>query len=179
MAPGSPRVHERVGDWLPLRWLILAHVLAAFLFVLMHGPSIAAMLRLRTERDLAAVRALLDTSRAWSQSSWGAWSFLALTGLLLALVEHTWRLPWVWGSALLLILVTGAMSPLAAAAFNEARAAAGLPYFNGRRMQPAAPPDEPALRVALARIRARSGPVAIVGTAGLVLLVWLMVAKPG
>ena len=171
------QMHPYLGAW--YQTLVLLHVVSAFLFVLVHGPSIAALWRLRVERELPAVRALLDMSRAWSGYSWMAWGFLAVTGSALASVRHGWRAPWVWGSVVVLVLVSGAMSPLAARAFNEARHAAGLPYFDGKGMQPARPPDERALASALAVIRERSLAIAAIGFVGLALLVWLMVERPG
>lgn len=166
-------------DFLPLRWLVLAHVLSAFAMLVVHAPSMGILLRLRTERDPAAVRALLDLSRNTTGWTWAAWAMLGLTGATLAFVEHTWGRPWVWGSAVVLGVVTGLMSPLAARAFNEARHAAGLPWFDGKGMRPAGPLDPRALDAALAVIRQRAWAVTLLGTAGAVVLVWLMVMRPG
>lgn len=170
-------MHEWLS-WLPLRWLVFLHVLSAFAFLLVHGPSIAAMLMLRREREPGAVRALLDMSRHASGWMWAAWSLLALTGALLASVQHAWRSTWVWGSVVVLVVVTGAMSPLAANAFNQARSAAGLPWFDGRRIHPAGPPDPAAVEKALATVRARTPFTVALGVAGAVALVWLMTYKP-
>ena len=169
-------MHPWLATWIPA--LVLLHVLSAFAFVLLHGPSVVAMMLLRRERELGRVQLLLGLSRDAAGWSWAAWGVLTLTGALLALAEHTWTRPWVWGSAVVLVLITGAMSPLAARAFNEARHAAGLPYFDGRGIQPARPADPRALAAALDTIRARSVPVLLIGVVGLVALVWLMVAKP-
>lgn len=169
-------MHSYVGDW--VRALVLAHVLSAFAFAVLHGPSVAILWRLRTERSLPRVQALLDMSRAWSTYSWVGWVALAVTGVALALAEHTWRAPWVWGSALVLVVVSLAMSPLAARPFNEARHAAGLPYFDGRGMTRAGPVDDKELEVALGVIRRRSALIAAVGVVGLAVLVWLMVSRP-
>lgn len=178
---GAPRLERSVHPHLGAYFgpLALLHVLAAFAFVLLHGPSVAAMLQLRRERELAKVQALLTMSRSASQLSWIAWVALALTGALLAWTAHAWRAPWVWGSAVVLVATTLAMSPLAARAFNEARHAAGLPYFDGRREARPSPHDPVALARALDVIRARALPVTLVGVVGLAALVWLMVERPG
>ncbi|HUR67651.1 MAG TPA: hypothetical protein VM370_00265 [Candidatus Thermoplasmatota archaeon] len=170
-------MHGYLAPW--IRALVVAHVASAFAFVLLHGPSIAAMMRLRTERDVGAVRALLDMSRAWSGWSWAAWASLATSGAALAASEHTWARPWVWGSIVVLVLVTGSMSPLAARAFNHAREAAGLPWFDGKGVREPKPVDPRALEAALATIRARAAAVLAIGAIGLAALVFLMVAKPG
>lgn len=172
-------MHGLAGDWVPLRWVVLAHVLSAFAFLVLHAPSMAAMLRLRRERDPAAVRALLEMSRAASGWAWAAWAFLAGTGAALATLEHAWTRPWVWGSVVVLVLVSGLMSPLAAQAFNEARHAAGLPWFDGKGVRPAGTADPEALARALDVVRRRALGVALLGAAGLAVLTWLMVARPG
>lgn len=170
-------MHPWLADW--IRPLVLLHVLAAFLFVALHGPSIAAIVLLRRERELPKVQALLDMSRKASQHSWWGWTLLALTGVLLASIEHAWRQPWVWGSAVLLVAVTLSMSGLAARAFNEARHAAGLPWFDGKGTRPAQAPDHARLDAALDVIRARGALVMGIGVAGFAALVWLMVWRPG
>lgn len=169
-------MHPYLGD--ALRWIVLLHVLSAFGFALLHGPSVFAMFMLRSERELAKVQALLTLSRRSSELSWIAWSLLALSGLALAATEHTWRRPWVWGSIVVLVLVTGLMSPIAARAFNEARHAAGLPYFDGKGVRPAGVASRADLDAALARIRARVPAIAALGVGGLAILLWLMVSQP-
>lgn len=161
-----------------IRWLVVAHAMSAFAFVLVHGPSVAALMALRRERQLERVRALLSMSGSAAGWTWGAIMLLGISGLALAAAEHTWKLPWLWGSALVLFLVAFSMSPLAARAFNEARHAAGLPYFDGRGVAPPGPVDHAALDVALRRIARRAPWIAAIGVVGLALLVWLMVARP-
>ena len=51
-APAGARPRKPPMDWQP--WLVFAHVLGAFTFVLAHGVSIFVALRLRSERDLTA-----------------------------------------------------------------------------------------------------------------------------
>lgn len=169
-------MHPWLSAFVPT--LVVLHVLSAFLFVLVHGPSIAALLQLRKERELERVRGLLSVSRDWAGWSWAALMLLAGSGLALAAAQHAWRLPWVWGSALVLFGVSFTMSPLAARAFNEARYAAGLPWFDGRGVAPAGPVDPAALERALAAIRRRAPFIVGIGFVGLALLVWLMVARP-
>lgn len=172
-------MHAWAGLLLPhLRWLVLAHVVSAFALLVAHAPSMAIMMRLRRERDPGAMRALLDLSRAATAATWAAWGFLAATGALLAALEHAWGAPWAWGSALVLLLVSGAMSPLAAQPMNQLRFSLGLPYWGGRPHQEdgAQPPaDIDAARAALAR---RAPWVMAIGLAGALALLWLMVLRP-
>lgn len=172
-----PRVHPWLGAWIPL--LVLTHVLAAFLFVLLHGPSVLAMWRLRRERATARAAALLDMSGVASGASWAAVAFLVVSGAALASTEHVWAQAWVWASAVLLVVVSLSMSLLAARPFNEARHALGLRWFDGARRQPETGlVDEAAFARALAMIRVRAPAVMGIGIAGLTALVWLMVRRP-
>lgn len=161
--------------WLPIRWLVFAHVLSAIAFLLVHGTSVAAMLMLARTRHPEGARALLEMSRHSRGPMWIAWASLGATGALLALAQHAWRQEWVWGSALVLIVVTGVMSPLAAQPFNEARHALGLPFFGHARTAGQEPMP---LEEALAQIRRRAPLVLAVGVTGAVLLVWLMSYRP-
>lgn len=170
-------MHDRLG--VAIAPLVVLHVASAFAFALVHGPSVAAMMKLRREKELERVRALLELSRSASVYSWAAWLALAATGALLASAEHLWRAPWVWGSVVVLVGASLVMSPLAARRFNEARIAAGLPWFNGRRVEPGGAVDPQALQVALGRIRKAAPVVMWTGVGALALLVWLMVARPG
>jgi hypothetical protein len=169
-------VHPWLAPHVPA--LVVLHVLASFGFVLLHAPSMTAMLVLRRERRLERVQAMLEMSGSASAYSWAGLTALGLTGLALAAAQHTWRAPWVWGSMLVLFLVTFTMSPMAARAFNEARHAAGLPYFDGRGRTQAGAADPEALERALDVIRRRAPAVLAIGLLGLALLVWLMVARP-
>lgn len=162
-----------------LPWLVLTHVLSAFAFVLLHGPSVFAMFMLRSERELAKVQTLLMLSRRSSEISWAAWTLLGLSGLALAAAQHSWARLWVWGSIVVLVGVTFAMSAIASRPFNEARSAAGLPWFDGKRVHPPGPVVRADLDAALARIRARTPALTIIGVGGLALLVWMMLARPG
>src|SRR5688500_3700605 len=114
-------MHDLLGGW--TRPLALLHVLSAFAFVLLHGPTAFVAWRLRTERDPARVAALLDLSGSASAASWAALVALGLTGAALASAEHAWSLPWVWGSVVVLLAVSASMSLLGARPFNEARSA--------------------------------------------------------
>lgn len=171
-------VHPYLGGALPT--LVLLHVLAAFFFVLVHGPSVYAMWQLRRERDPVRAGALLDLSSAATGATWNAFGALALTGILVALAEHTWRLRWVWGSAVLFVAVSVSMSLLGARPMNHARGALGRKWFDGKRTQPETGiVDAPAFERATAMILARAPYVMIIGVGGLAGLVWLMVARPG
>lgn len=166
-------------DWLgfvSFRWLVLVHVAAAMGVLLAHGGSAAAILRLPKERDLERAKALLEMSQATVGLMWTAFALLALSGVVLMLVEHAWRLTWVWGSAIVLLLLSLGMSFLGTQPFNRLRHAAGLPHFDGKRMQPGGAVDEPAFRREIARLK--PGLVLALGLVGYGVILYLMVIRP-
>lgn len=170
-------MHASLAQALPA--LVLVHVLSAFAFVLVHGPSVFALWALRRERDPARVAALLDASRAASSATWAASAAVGTTGLLLAAIQHAWRLSWVWGSIALFVLLAISMSLLGARPFNHARHALGLRWFDGSRSRaPTGVVDAAALEDALRMVRARAPALMATGLVGLAALVLLMVAKP-
>ena len=157
------------------QWIVLLHVVGAFVFVLSHGVSAWMTLLIRRERDRTRITALLDLSTA----TFGA----MYVGLLLLLIGGIWAgiygghfgRGWIWAAIGLLVVVIGVMYTVATPYFLRLRAAVGM----GAR---GTPPD-PTLVASdeeLAAMTARA-PVMIllsVGVVGLLLILWLMVLKP-
>jgi hypothetical protein len=168
---------EALAPW--TRWIVLAHVLFAILFLAAHAPSVVAMVLLRRERDPGAVRSLLSMSRVSTLVSIQGLYGAILTGVLLATMERAWSQPWVWGAVVLLVALSVAMGPLGTRVLNEARIAAGLPWTDGVRKRAAGPADGPALEIALAKIARRMPWTMALGILGALALVALMVLKPG
>lgn len=168
-------MHDLLGSAFPYRAVVAVHVLSAFAFVLLHGGSALVALRLRRERRLESVRTLLTLSGESVGWAYAALMVLGLSGLALAAYAHAWRQTWIWGSALALFVLVGAMAALGGEPMRQARRSAGIPPPD-RRDEPPSPADEPAMRAALDRFR--GGWLFAVGIAGLALLVWLMVARP-
>lgn len=162
--------------WIPLRWLVFLHVASAMGLLLAHGGSATAMLRLRHENEVERVKALLELSGSTLALTWVALLALGLTGVLLMLIEHTWRLAWAWGSIIVLAALSASMSALGARPFNRMRHAAGLPWFDGRRRQAGGAIDPEAVERERARLRPRL--LLALGLLGYALLLWLMMFRP-
>lgn len=95
------------------RWVVFLHILSAFLFVLMHGASAIVSLRLRKERDLDRVRALLDLSTAYLGGTYGALLMLLGAGVVAGFLGKWWGQGWIWVSLGVLIALMAAMYVLA------------------------------------------------------------------
>jgi hypothetical protein len=141
----------------------LVHFSGIVVFVAGHGVSTAATLRLARERDRAHLEALLSLSRRTI-----VWSNLGLVVLVVGGVGnwiHVGYSPqgWLWAAAAILALLTAAGFALAAPHFRRIRAALSAGDATG-------------LEAALASPTARI--VFWIETAGVAVILWLMVYKP-
>ncbi len=147
-------------------WWKFVHVVGVLGFLAAHGATAAVALRLRKEREPARVRALLDLSR--STRSWMYVSLVVLLtgGVVTGFKGHFWGQGWIWAGLGTLIALMVAAFPLA------------VPYYV--RVRKAVTPDAKTSRAELERLLLSSRPLVIAGveTAGLLVIVWLMVLKP-
>lgn len=157
------------------QWLVFVHVLGVFGFLLAHGVSSWVIFRVRTERDIAVLRALLQLSASAVIASMVSLLVLLAAGVWAAFVGHWWAMRWPWVALGVLVVIWGAMS---AQSGNTMRRLRELVGFTG--MSRAKPVAEVADAGALAAAQAAVRPwiSAAVGGAGLVVLLWLMVLKP-
>ena len=158
-------------------WVVLLHIVGAFVFVASHGVAIWMAIQISHERDRSRIAALLDLSAA---SLGGLY-----TGLLLLLIGGIWggiiggwfgRL-WIWLALGLVIAISVVMYAVATPYFRTLRAAVGIKSQYG----PKDAPDPVALPDADVVALAARSPVAVlsaVGVGGLLIILWLMVVKP-
>jgi hypothetical protein len=159
------------------RWLVYVHILAVFIFLLAHGGSTSVTLRLRRETDRSRIAALLDLSSASLGVMYLSLLVLLVAGIILGFMGKWWGLGWIWTSLALLVLTAVGMYMRSSIPFNRVRQAAGLPYFDGRRAQPAATPaSDEVVRAAAAAIRPAE--LTAMGVVPIALILWLMMFKP-
>jgi len=163
-------------DWYP--WIVTLHVLGAFLFVLGHGASAFAALRLRRERDPARIGAMLEVSTASYVAMGTGWVVLLGAGIVATFMADLWGEVWIWASLVIFIVLTGYMTPRAAGWAREVRHAIGVkaPFADKKD----APDPTPASPEELDRIlrSPRMFEVTAVGGIGLTAIIVLMVLKP-
>ena len=165
-------------DWHP--WIVYAHVMGAFAFAAGHGVSATMAFRLRRERDPIRIGAILDMS-LYSVSPTSLMSIgfvvLLLSGVAAGFEGAYWGRAWIWTSIVLLVVVTGLMTPFAAMHYNKVRAAVGQ---KAPRDKSDAPPPTPlpADQLEPLLLSPRPWQVAAVGGIGFALIVYLMVVKP-
>jgi uncharacterized membrane protein len=147
-------------------WWKYVHILGGLGFLAAHGATAAVALRLRKERDPARIRALLDLSR-----STRPWMYVSLLVLLVAGIVDGfkggwWDQAWIWTALILLVLLMVAAFPLA------------VPYY--KRVRRSVAEDSTITRRELDALLLSPRPIviAVVETAGIAVIVWLMVLKP-
>lgn len=157
-------------------WMVFIHLVGVFGFLLAHGVSAAVAWRLRGyatgERDPVALRSMLALSASTRQLMYGSLALLLLGGIAAGLIGHWWGHAWIWAAVALLVIVTGAAIYLALTYFRRLRATL---------IAHEAAPKEPAQAESLLSVLASPAPVAlsVVGFAGLLAILWLMVFRPG
>jgi hypothetical protein len=144
-------------------WLVFLHLVGVVLFSVSHGVSIATAFSIRTQREPSLVASHLATSQRAVRVMYVALLLLAVGGLGAAWAGGLLLAPWVIGSYVVLVIVLVVMYSVA------------TPYYLRLRAAVASEPDAlPALLDSR-----RPDALAAVGGIGLVVLVWLMVLKPG
>ncbi|MEO8230215.1 MAG: DUF2269 family protein [Chloroflexota bacterium] len=156
----------------PYTWFVFLHLSGLILFVAAHGVSMLAAYRMRAERDRDVVIADL----AWSQTATRV-ATVGLVALLIggagaATISGVWGRGWILGSIVLLVVIIAVMYAVGARYYYALR----------ERLAPkdgtAAAPISDAELAALLDSRVPDILTAV-GGIGLLLLVWLMVFKPG
>jgi hypothetical protein len=160
-----------------LQWLTFLHVSGAFGFVLGHGASAMVSLRLRTERDPARIRALLDLSGASAGALYGGLLLLLVGGVAAGFAGGYWGRGWIWVALGVLLLIVAAMYPLGSAHYGRVRNAVGMRKYSDPK---GAPPPEPVSPAELDALLSSSRPFLLMGIGGIGLLVilLLMIGKP-
>ena len=161
-------------NWQP--WIVFAHIVGAFTFVLAHGVSMFVALRLRSERDPARVTTLLDLSKSAVVVAAFAVLFLLITGVTAGFVGDWWGKKWIWTSIAILVGLWGYMSFRGTRYLDSVRHAVGsVGVYDKKGTEP--PPADPAAAAALLA-SSRALELATVGGIGLLTILYLMVFKP-
>ena len=153
-------------------WFVFAHLAGLVLFAISHGASAFMAFRLRAAPDMATARALLGVGQLSIGPMYVGLLLLIIGGLGAAAGANSWGRPWIIASIAVLVAVLIVMWAVAS------------PYYMGLRKSLEEPPPDGEPAVTWDAVRAqldsrRPEVLLAVGTAGLLLLVWLMVIKPG
>ena len=149
------------------QWIVYVHILAVFAFLLAHGAATAITFKLRGERHIERIRALLDLSQ--SMRILGSVSLLVLivAGIILGVMGNWWGHGWIWTALILLVLMSVAMGVLASRPLAQAR-------------QLLATSSSAQVDQQFTTLLAAPNPLAlsVIGGVGIAIILWLMMFKP-
>ena len=155
-------------------WIVIAHVFAVIVAFAAHGVSAFSIFRVRVATDRTELRTLVDLS-ATSLIVAGVGLLVAIVlGIWAAIVGGHFSRLWPWVAIAVVVIVTFAMTPLAANPMREIRVALGIGKDkSGAPLVAGSDAD-----VAAARSKLKPEATLVIGVVGLALLVWLMEGKP-
>jgi len=161
------------------QWLVFAHVLGVFGFLLAHGSVAAVAFALPRQREVERVRALLDLSRGVTLVANVSLLTLLAAGITAGFIGSWWGHGWIWAALGLFILMGVTMSPLGSRPLNRIRqlVQASNPARAGTISHS---PVDLSAEKHLAVLLAATHPwlLTAIGGGGLVAILWLMLFKP-
>lgn len=158
-------------------WFIYLHLIGVLIFVLAHGASVMVALRLRIERNPERVRALLDLSSGSIGVMYIGLLVLLVGGIAAGFAGGHWGQLWIWTAIAVLVAVLALMYARGTQYYAMVRQAVGIRPYNAPKDAPDPVPSSPEDLDALLS-SGRAFELAGIGGVGLLVLTWLMVAKP-
>ena len=152
------------------QWLVFTHLVGLVVFAMCHGVAIFSAFRIRSMRDRAAVQGQLELATQSSRLMYIGLILLAVGGIGAASSANLWGAAWITWSIVVFIAVIVAMYAVGGSYYYPLR---DLVYGKDG----AAPAEGEALAKALDSRRPEI--LLAIGGGGLLILIWLMVLKPG
>ena len=151
-------------------WWKFLHLAGVVAFVMFHGVSVVAALRVRKERDRARIATLLQFSGSSVMGMYVSLGWLIVFGVVAGVQGGYWNDGWFWIAIGLLVVAVGEMSAVARPYYQRVKEAVEVrPSGVPRRS------DEELEEILNARVAIWN---AVFGAAVLLVIVWLMVFKP-
>lgn len=159
-----------LGVTIPYNWWKFLHVIGVIAFVLFHGVSVVAALRVRKERDRGRIATLLQFSGSSLLGMYASLGWLVAFGVVAGIKGLWWNDGWFWISVAILVLVGVEMGAVARPYYQRVKEAVELrPSGVPRRS------DEELAEILGSRLPLWN---AVIGVAALVIITWLMIFKP-
>ena len=152
------------------QWFVFTHLVGLVLFVFAHGASAFAAYQIKALRDPMAIGGYLTLSQQAVRTMYVGFLLLVIGGAAAATTNGLWQQTWVWSSVVVLLVVLFAMYGV------------GTRYYARLRTMllasEGAPPISPEALAAYLDSRVPEV-LSGIGGLGLLVLLWLMVMKPG
>jgi uncharacterized membrane protein len=151
-------------------WWKFLHVASVIAFVMFHGVSMFAALRVRKERDRAKIAAILQLSGSSLMGMYVSLGALVVFGVIAGIQGAWWNDGWFWIAIGLLVVTVGEMSAVARPYYERVKEAievrpSGVPRRSDEEL-------EEILRSPVGLWNAAFG------LAVLAVIAWLMIFKP-
>lgn len=161
------------------QWLVFAHILGVFGFLLAHGTAAAVTFALRRQREVERVRALLDLSRGVTMVANVSLLVLLAAGITAGFMGNWWGQGWIWASLGLFILIGVTMTLLGSRPLNRIRqlVQAGNPS-RSETISHSSLDTSAEKQLAVLLAATHSWLLTVIGGGGLALILWLMMFKP-
>jgi 4-hydroxybenzoate polyprenyltransferase len=140
------------------RWIVFIHIASVLGLLLVHPVTVA--FHLKEERDDTRIRELLEVSEAASTLRWVFFWLTVASGVVLGFMGSWWGSAWIWAALVVFLLIAVVMN-----------------RYGGRTIDEIADTkDDAEMERLLSRFR--PGILAVSGTGGLLLILYLMLFKP-
>lgn len=159
------------------QWIVLLHVVGAFVFVMSHGVGIWAIVQIQRDRNPAQIRTLLGLSSESLAGVYGGLVLLLIGGIWAGIAGNWFRSGWIWAALAVLVAIIVGMYLIAVPYYRRLRAAVGIRPMNWPKADPDPIPlaDED---IAALAAQAPINSLTLIGFGGLLIILWLMVVKP-
>ena len=140
------------------RWIVFIHIASVLGLLLVHPVTVA--FHLKEERDDTRIRELLEVSEAASTLRWVFFGLTVVSGIVLGFLGSWWSSAWIWGALAIFVLIGVVMN-----------------LYGGRMIDRIADTRDNA---EMERLLSRFRPwiLAVTGTGGLLVILYLMLFKP-
>jgi 4-hydroxybenzoate polyprenyltransferase len=140
------------------QWIVFIHIASVLGLLLVHPVTVA--FHLKEERDDVRIRELLEVSEAASALRWIFFALTLLSGVVLGFLGSWWSSAWIWAALAIFVLIGVVMN-----------------LYGGRMIDRIADTrDDAEMERLLSRFRPSI--LAVTGTGGLLLILYLMLFKP-
>lgn len=159
------------------QWIVLLHIVGAFLFVISHGASGWVVNVIRRERDVPRIAALVDLSSTSLVLAYIGLLLLLIGGIWAGIYSNWFKFGWIWAALVVFVAVAVAMYLVATPFFKRLRLALGQRVQGMAKdaPDPVRASDEEIVAIAAA---APANVLNVIGFGGLLIILWLMVLKP-
>lgn len=160
------------------QWIVFAHVLGTFGFLLAHGTAAAVAFALPQRHEVERVRVLLDLSRSANMVANVSLLVLLAGGITAGFMGNWWSQGWIWAALGLFILISVLMS-LGSRPLKRIRQL--VHAGNPSRLETVSHASlDTSAEKQLTALLAVTHPwlLTVIGGGGLVLILWLMMFKP-